>query len=274
MEMEHIFYDYINNIYPGGREKFREEYPKLGRRNMYSLVNDVEMMNEHQMINEFISQTISPEKTISTLIKRYKIDPSNLGNNPDKISITINEYDEKNIGDIIKFMDSFGWYPAALASYFRDTKFGNITLSSFIKEKQPFTILFEAKYDTEITDLPSVAYHVVPDLYDKKIERYGLTPRTKSKISTHPERIYMLINANGDDIENLCYELFEKLSLESQNRVHKYLVLEIDLKKLPNHKFYNDPNFSVGGEGIWTFQNIPPIYIKIVGEVEVNPYIQ
>ena len=149
--MEHVFYDHINNIYPGGRKKFREEYPKLGRMNMYSLVNDVEMINEHQMINEFISQTISPEKTISTLIKRYKIDPSNLGNNPDKISITINEYDEKNIGDIIKFMDSFGWYPAALASYFRDTKFGNITLSSFIKEKQPFTILFEAKYDTEIT---------------------------------------------------------------------------------------------------------------------------
>ena len=25
--MEHVFYDYINNIYPGGREKFREEYP-------------------------------------------------------------------------------------------------------------------------------------------------------------------------------------------------------------------------------------------------------
>ncbi len=274
MIMEDIFDDYINHIYSGGKIKFREEYPKLGRMNMYSLVNDVEMMNEHQMINEFVSQTISPEKTISTLKKRYKIDPKNLGNNPDKISITFDNYDKENIDEIIKFMDSFGWYPSSLASYFRDTKFGNITLSSFIEEKKPFTILFEAKYDTEVTDLPSVAYHVVPDLYGKKIERYGLTPKTKSKIATHPERIYLLINADEEDIETLCYELHQKLSMESQNRIHSYLILEIDLKRLPNHRFYNDPNFSVGGEGIWTFQNIPPIYIRVVGEVEVNPYIK
>ncbi len=274
MEIEDIFDDYINTIYPGGKVKFREEYPKLGRRNMYSLVNDVEMINEYQMIKEFISQTISPEKTVSTLEKRYKINPKNLGYNPNKVSITIDNYNNKNIEEIIKFMDSFGWYPASLSSQFRNTKFGNITLSSFIEEKTPFTILFEAKYDTEVTNLPSAAYHVVPDLYIKSIERYGLTPRTKSKMSTHPERIYMLINANKDDIENLCYELFQTLSLESQNRIHKYFILKIDLEKLPNHKFYNDPNFNVGGDGVWTFQNIPPIYIKIVGEVELNPYIQ
>ncbi len=46
MIMEDIFDDYINHIYSGGKIKFREEYPKLGRMNMYSLVNDVEMMNE------------------------------------------------------------------------------------------------------------------------------------------------------------------------------------------------------------------------------------
>ena len=84
----------------------------------------------------------------------------------------------------------------------------------------------------------------------------------------------MLINANKGDIENLCYELYQKLSPESQGRINKYLILEIDLKRLPNHKFYNDPNFNMDGDGIWTFQNIPPIYIKIVGEVELNPYIQ
>jgi 5-methylcytosine-specific restriction endonuclease McrA len=40
----------------------------------------------------------------------------------------------------------------------------------------------------------------------------------------------MLINADEDDIENLCYELFNSLSLESQNRIRKYLILEIDLE--------------------------------------------
>jgi hypothetical protein len=272
--MENIFFDPINHIYPGGREKFREEYPKLGLMNSRAMYCDAQMINEHQILKEFVSQTIPSEKTTSTLEKRYGVNPSNIKFNQDKVVVKIEKEDKKKINQIIEFMDTFGWYASTIENYFRSTKFGNITLTSFIKEPTPFSITFEAKYDTEVNDLPSVAYHVVPDLYGKKIERYGLTPRTKSKISTHPERIYMLINADENDIENLCYELFQKLSLESQNRVHKYLILEIDLKRLPNHKFYNDPNFSIGGDGIWTFQNIPPIYIKVVGEVEVNPHIQ
>jgi hypothetical protein len=274
MEFLDPFYNPINHIYPGGKEKFREEYPKLGLMNPLSLYHDVEMINEHQILKEFVSQTIPSEKTTSTLKKRYNVKSSNIRFNQDKIVVNVEKEDRENINKIIEFMDTFGWYPSTIENYFRSAKFGNITLTSFIKEPTPFSITFEAKYDTEVNNLPSVAYHVVPDLYNKKIERYGLTPKTKSKISTHPERIYMLINANKNDIENLCYELYQKLSPESQGRINKYLILEIDLKRLPNHKFYNDPNFNMDGDGIWTFQNIPPIYIKIVGEVEVNPYIQ
>jgi len=46
MELENTFYDPINHIYPGGRKKFKEEYPKLGLMNPRSLYHDAEMMNE------------------------------------------------------------------------------------------------------------------------------------------------------------------------------------------------------------------------------------
>jgi hypothetical protein len=49
-------------------------------------------------------------------------------------------------------------------------------------------------------------------------------------------------------------------------------VLEVDLERVNNIKTYWKEGTT--NQIVSVFQNIPPIYIKIVGEVEVNPYIQ
>ena len=160
MEMEIFFYDHINNIYPGGRKKFREDYPKLGRMNMYSLVNDVEMMNEIE-------------------------------------------------------------YGPITSDYFQ-------------------------------INTPSKAYYAIPTKFLKRIERYGLANR----LTNREDHIMLFLDGFSFD-----------------GMLHESSILEVELDKIDNIKVYRS-NKSTTDKIISIFQNIPPIYIKVVGEVEVNPYIQ
>jgi len=43
---------------------------------------------------------------------------------------------------------------------------------------------------------------------------------------------------------------------------------DIDTSYLTKHKFYEDPAYT-SGEAIWTYQNIPPIAIKVVNIIPV-----
>lgn len=158
--MENMFFDPINHIYPGGREKFREEYPKLG------LMNSRAMYCDAQMINGIEYGPITPD-------------------------------------------------------YFQ-------------------------------IPTPSKAYYVIPTKFLKRIERYGLTNR----LTNREDYITLFLdNSIFGDI------------------LHEYTMLEIRLDEINNMKVYRN-NKSITDNTISVFQNIPPIYIKVVGEVEVNPHIQ
>ena len=160
MEMENIFYDPINHIYPGGRTKFREEYPKLGLMNSRSMYCDAEMMNEIE-------------------------------------------------------------YGPITSNYFQ-------------------------------IDAPSKAYYVIPTKFLKRIERYGLANR----LTNREDHIMLFLDGFSFD-----------------GMLHESSILEVELDKIDNIKVYRS-NKSTTDKIISVFQNIPPIYIKVVGEVEVNPYIQ
>ena len=146
-------------MYPGGGDKFKEEYPKLGRMNMYSLTHDIRMMNEIE----------------------YEPIPS------DYIQIPT----------------------------------------------------------------PSKAYYVISTKFLNRIERYGLANR--------------LTNRTGHIMLFLKDFIFDGALIDST-------VLEVDLERVNNIKTYWKEGTT--NQIVSVFQNIPPIYIKIVGEVEVNPYIQ
>ena len=159
MEIEDIFYYPANHMYPGGGGKFKEEYPKLGRMNMYSLTHDIRVMNEIE----------------------YEPIPSD-----------------------------------------------------FIQ-----------------VPTPPKAYYVISTKFSKRIERYGLANR--------------LTNRTGHIVLFLDNPKLDDILIDS-------MILEVELDRVNDIKVYWQRGTT--NQTISVFQNIPPIYIKVVGEVEVNPHIQ
>jgi RNA:NAD 2'-phosphotransferase (TPT1/KptA family) len=54
------------------------------------------------------------------------------------------------------------------------------------------------------------------------------------------------------------------------DKIKNYYVLKIDVSALiksGRDKFYRDPNYALG---IWTYENIPPLYIEKIDEIPVN----
>jgi hypothetical protein len=167
----------------------------------------------------------------------------------------------REIDNLLRLINNLGWF---VSEYFVNRvpfsrKF--VDIESFKKDVKEYTLLsvtLEAKYDLELnkyelTDM----YHISPIKNVDKIERIGLVPRSLSKISYHPDRIYM--TPTKSDALTVA-----ELSVEGDT---EFVLYKIDIGKLVKHnngiRFFRDPNL---GSGIYTLSNIPP---KFLTKVEV-----
>jgi hypothetical protein len=108
---------------------------------------------------------------------------------------------------------------------------------------------------------------VTPDVYIDLIKKEGLTPRTESKLSEHPERIYFYLNPESS-FKYLASSLWSASKYKDQ--VKKYYVLEVDLTQLPDHHFYADPHSMISYVAVYTKQSIPPSAIKVIQTIPVE----
>jgi hypothetical protein len=185
--------------------------------------------------------------------------PNNLGN------YTSGNFHDKNIDKIFELTNNLGYFPAGFSSVSNTNVISNYnryTASSFKKllETQPTTIelIFEKKYDDEEKfSEGEFIYHITDKKYVDKIKSIGLVPKTKSKISTHPERIYFSIDK--EDALDLWVRL--KLYITKEQGI----LLTINPKGL-DVKFYIDPNFRL--KGVYTYGNIPPQNIIKYEEID------
>jgi len=121
--------------------------------------------------------------------------------------------------------------------------------------------------DQEVFPSKGKSYHLTPDIYLDKIKRGGLTPKSESKISSHPNRIYMYLNP-GSSYKTLAGDLWR--TSKYKNQIKSYYILEIDLTQLPEHQFYADPESSFGYLGIYTNKSIPLSAIKVIEKIPVE----
>jgi len=121
-------------------------------------------------------------------------------------------------------------------------------------------IIFDAKYEdglyTNNIICPDILYHLSYQKHEDSILKKGLYPKSKKRISDHPERIYLFDDC--DETENLLKSL--KLSDLKNNINESYILLEINCTttKLILH---SDPNYKIG---YFTYDNINPNNIKII----------
>ena len=137
---------------------------------------------------------------------------------------------------------------------------------------KPIALFLEAKFDQLINPVPSKLYHITLDIYVDKILKIGLIPRSKSKISNHPDRIYL-----SDSIKEIIpfgeYILSEynlRIKDNIKTKIAKnFNIFEIDTKCFNRQdengfvmKLYKDVNFP--DNGFYTLNNISPEFLKLI----------
>jgi hypothetical protein len=132
---------------------------------------------------------------------------------------------------------------------------------------QHIKLFEEFQEEEEVFPSKGKAYHVTPDIYINKIKEEGLTPKSESKLSQHPDRIYFYLNPESS-FKFLASSLWNASKYKDQ--VKKYYILEVDLNQLPDHHFYGDTESSLMYVPVYTTQKVPPAAIKVIGTIPVE----
>ena len=135
-------------------------------------------------------------------------------------------------------------------------------------------MVFEKNKQEDAIDVGEHVYHLTPASKVLKIMKNGLAPRSGNKSGfRHIERVYVLLNKPGTIMaHNFATDLWRasleqqtldknKLSVMLNSEMPPYALLEIDVRKCKDIKFYGDPNL-IGG--VWTLDNIPPQAITVL----------
>lgn len=235
----------------------KSELEELFKKGIWDIFG--EQIEEQKKLYEGLIKTYPINTTIKKIEKDYqntltKIDK----NNSESIIVLTKNF--KTIKNIVKTMDMYGWFLSK-------PKVGENIPTIHVDDNNYFQLRFEAKFDLDSTESiyqnknGKFLYHITPLVNLEKIKKIGLTPKTNSKLSYHPERIYFLKNV---DNENFIKNFVSKLFIINKNNIdlkEKYVILKIDLgieekiETKPKIRFFVDPNMV---DAVYTLENISP----------------
>lgn len=239
----------------GNTLKFLFEYNEY-LENIESSIDDDYIFNEIKKRTKFdrlaiyegLIKTYPPNKTVQILTKRFpqfQIEIEEDG------EIYIENQPSRQIKDYLPLITNLGYF---ISTFTID---GKKWLKDYNEETKPIAFILEPKYDFEVV-VPKKLYHASPIKFKDKILKIGLTPKSGSKVSNHPERVYL-----SDSILE-CKKFAQYLIEDDKNEWYKngYCIYSIDGDAIT--KLYSDINFRIGG--YYTLQNIKPEYIKLILE--------
>jgi len=229
------------------------------------------VLNETLKTNEISFVVNSIERELAILEYSFNIHQVNntikltlfdlyLSRNKEYLKLMLNHLDSL-------FIDRNGWFP----SYIKSNNLSNQEISGVYDEDwilknyksiKEIIITYEAKYDIEI-DKPNIIYHMSIQQFEESIKNNGLMPKTKSKMSSHIDRIYVCANKDS------CYNLIPKMNFyynnlkydKPKNKINsKWILYEIDIQNL-NIKLFKDTNYY---KGYYIVDNIPKENITII----------
>jgi hypothetical protein len=122
-------------------------------------------------------------------------------------------------------------------------------------------LILEAKFSFDVSEYVitnyDCLYHTTLKTKVDKILQKGLSPRTQSKQSNHPERVYFATSVG--DLKVYLIPEFAKLTKTS---LSNWAILQIDINaiKQPGVRLFNDPAFP---GGVYTLSNVAPAFITV-----------
>jgi len=175
---------------------------------------------------------------------------------------------------LIRDINNLGYFPSLIylendKNMINRFKYDYDQINNIIMSKKiiGIDIVCEKKFDDEVKNIRlNKIYHVCKEQNIEKILKIGLYSKSKKRISNHPDRIYLCT-----DIQ-CCDDLIKRFKMNdliNELPEQRYKILEIDISKLKSDFlesnkeiiFRKDPNMTKNG--IYTYDNIPPKYIKI-----------
>ena len=172
------------------------------------------------------------------------------------------EYFEKllpllnNLGYFISYMEIYG------DGIRIEDKYNEKIVKNAFQNPKIFSIFLscESKFDQKVNNIPEFLYHVAPLRNWEKIKNIGLVPKSRSKRSYHPERVYL-----GKDEKNTI-DLAPKFYQDTG--INEWVLLKINTDFVPGSylRLYYDPNFEYG---YYTLNNIPPQAIEKIQDINL-----
>jgi len=202
------------------------------------------------LIPEGLIHTHPIDKSVNVLKRKFT-----------KLTIELGDDNEIFISG---YMDNIGKYQPIITNlgYFISTatKNGEEWFNDFDDETIPIGICIEPKFDLVIKNIPNELYHVSHIRFKHKILKSGIVTKTLSRLSNHPNRIYLTDSLiKGKQFgKHLMLDDFEdkRERGESVELIPKgFCVYEINKNCIS--KIYSDINMRDGG-----FYILAPLGIK------------
>lgn len=215
-------------------------------------------------LKEGLIKTTELGKTLSILKRNFKD-----GYHFEKVDVNdfkvgINNDDVSTLDMFLVMLNNLGWFPSFIKSNSYKGKYAESILKKLLEsdDLELVTLQCEAKYDIAVERIPkSGLYHVAPASAWNRIQRVGLVPKSRSKASFHPDRVYLAYTQSA--AEHLAPQFYHKTGNPD------WVLLYIDPSMIPGDyfKLYQDPNFTPNG--FYTLNNIPPIAIEKIKDIRI-----
>ena len=170
-------------------------------------------------------------------------------------TVIIDEEDNfEEYNTFCKYINNLGYYISVISAplfKFKDLEKFEAEMRAGIVPSM-VNILIEPKYDAEVdVSQFEYMYHVTSEKYVQNILKKGLIPKSKSKISAHPDRIYLAVTKI--DSAQLG-KMFNDIAPGEGD-----VMLKVKVPKAPHFKYFIDPN---AANAVYTYNNIHPSNIE------------
>lgn len=214
-----------------------------------------------QKLKEGLILTHDINSTLSIIFKYLdSINIKYILNSKSKLTfdITILNNQKEIFEWLISISNNMGYFPSqfkielsnGMANIIKD--YNKINFNLPIKS---IKIIFEGKYEdglyTNDIICPDILYHLTPSQNINSINNKGLYPKSKNRLSVHPDRIYLFPDKHNyiDLLNNL--KISDKFNGISNTECS---LIEIDTK-FDKIVLHTDPNYNLG---FFTYDHISP----------------
>jgi len=217
----------------------------------------LEIYKEEYELNlkEGLIKTTNIGKTINLLRSSFDFGFEYQRNN-NTFEVTFHNIGKDTLDKFLKYTNNLGWFPSYITTSVYRGKWGEKLYDDHLSK-----IRFEAKFDEEVVEnIPQLLYHITPTQNVNKILSIGLAPKSRSKASYHPDRVFL--SKSLKDIEELGRMFYQKTGIRD------WTILRINTELIPGDylKLYTDPNYK---SGYYTLNNINPQSIEKIRDINI-----